>query len=78
VGLAKIAGRDGAIDRGHNLGQGDRLGGAREHVSTADSTFRADESDPLQTEENLLEIGLGQSRAFSEVANRRGRTVIIA
>jgi hypothetical protein len=39
VGLAKITGRNGAIYRSHDLGEGDRLGGTGEHVSASDPTF---------------------------------------
>jgi hypothetical protein len=78
MGFTEIARDDRTVDRGDDLGQGDRFGRAREHVTATHATFGADESHALQTQQNLLQIGLGQSRALGEVAYRRRRREIVA
>jgi len=78
VWLAKVAGRDGSIDRGHDLGQRDGLGGPGQHVAAADAALRADEPYAFQAQENLFEVRLGETGAFGEVANRGGLAVVVA
>lgn len=78
VGLAEVTGDDRTVHRGDDLGQRDRLGTPGEHVATAHSALGTYESHTLQTQEYLLEVGLGQSRTFGEVAHRRrGRDIVV-
>ena len=70
VGLSEVAGGDGAVDGGHDLGQGDLLGRAGQHVSAADASLGADEAGALQGQEDLLEVGLGQAGPLGDVPDR--------
>ena len=60
VGLSEVAGGDGAVDGGDDLGQGDLLRWAGQHVAAADAPLRADQARSLEGQEDLLQIGLGQ------------------
>ena len=72
VGLAEISRRDGAVDRGDDLGQADVLREAGQHVATPDAPFRAHEPGTLEGEEDLFEVGLGQSSPLGNIAHRGG------
>jgi hypothetical protein len=78
VGLAKVARGNGSIDRGHDFRQRDGLGRPGQHVAAAHAALGAYEPYALQAQEYLLEIGLGETRTFGEVANRGGLAVIVA
>jgi hypothetical protein len=78
MGLAKVTGGDWSIDRGHDFCQSDGLCGAGEHVTAAHTALGAYETDALQAQENLFEVGLGESGSFGQVANRGGLAVIVA
>ncbi len=73
VGLPEVAGGDGAVDRRDDLGQGDLLGWAGQHVAAADAPLRADQAGPLEGQEDLLEVGLGERGALGDVPDRGGR-----
>ena len=73
VGFAEVAGVDRPVDGGDDLGQGDGLGGPGEHVAAPDASLGAHEAHALQAEQDLLEVGLGESGALGEVAHRGGR-----
>jgi hypothetical protein len=70
VGLAEVTDGDGSVDGGDDLGQLDVLRALREHVTATHASFRSDESRTFQSEEDLFEIGLGESGALGYVANR--------
>jgi hypothetical protein len=70
VRFAKVAGHDWPIDCGHDFSQCDGFGIASQNVATPDTTLGADEADAFQSEQDLFEVGLGESGAFSEVAHR--------
>ncbi len=72
VGLAEVAGDDGAVDRAHDRAEGDLVRFAGEHVAAADAALGADESGPLQRQQDLLEVGLGKPGPLGDVAHRRG------
>jgi hypothetical protein len=76
VGLAEVASGDRSIHGGDNLSQSYGFGGPGEDVPASDAAFRSDQSHALQTEQDLLKIGLGESGALSEVTHR-GRQLII-
>jgi hypothetical protein len=78
VGLAKVAGGDGSVDGGDDLGQRDGFGGSGQHVPAAHAALGAHETHALQAQENLLEVGLGETGAFGEVANGGGLAVVVA
>jgi hypothetical protein len=69
VWFAKVASHNGSIDSGHDFGQGDGGGFASQNVATADATLGADEAHAFQAQQDLLEVGLGESGALSEVAH---------
>ena len=71
VRLAEVTGRDGPVDGSDDLAQGDVFRGARQHVAAPHATLRADEACALAREEDLLEVGLGEPRAFGEPLHRR-------
>ena len=72
MGLAEVAGGDGPVHGGDDLGQADLLGQAGQDVATADAPFRAHQAGPLEGEEDLLEIGLGESGPLRDVPHRGG------
>jgi len=78
VGLTEVTGDDRAVDRGHNFGQGDGGGVASQHVATTDAALGANESDALQTQQNLLEVGLRETGALGQVTNGNGQLQVIA
>jgi len=78
VRLTKVARDNGTIDRRHDLRQRYGFSAAREHVAPTNTTFGAYEPDPLQTEQNLLEVGLGQTGAFGQITNGSGMGAIVA
>lgn len=71
MGLAEVAEGDRAVHRRHDVGETDvgRLSGER--VATSDPSLRPHETGPFQGQENLLEIRLGESGSFGDVAHRR-------
>jgi hypothetical protein len=72
VGLAEISGIDRSVDSRHNLSQGYGFSRPGEDVAATDAALGPYESDALQAEQDLLEVGLGESGSFGEVAHRRG------
>jgi hypothetical protein len=63
---------DGAVDGRDDLGQADVLGAAGQDVATADAALGAHQAGPLEGQEDLLEVGLGERRALGDVADRGG------
>ena len=56
-----------------DLGQGDLLGGPGEHIATADPPLGADKAGTLEGQEDLLQIGLGQSGPDGDVPDEGRR-----
>ena len=78
VGLAEVAGDDGAVDGAHDLAQRDLLRRAGQHVAAADAALRAHQTGALERQEDLLEVGLGEAGAVGDVAHRgRARRVVV-
>jgi len=72
MGLAEIARRDGPVDGAHDRAERDLGRVAGQHVAAADASLGADQTSALEGEQDLLEVGLGEPGALSDVANRRG------
>lgn len=72
VGFAEVSEDDRPVDGRDDLRQADVTRGAGERVSAPDAPFRLHETSPFQGQEDLLEVGLWESRAFGDVANRDG------
>ena len=72
-GSPKSPGRDRAVDRGDDLGQGDLLGRAGQDVAAAHAPLGADQAGALEGEQDLLEVGLGQAGALGDVPHRGRR-----
>ena len=72
VGLPEVAGGDGPVHGGDDLGQADLLGQAGQDIATPDAPFRAHQARSLEGEEDLLEIRLGQRRPLGDVPHRGG------
>ena len=70
VGFAEVARDDWSVHGGDDLGEGDLFGRTSEHVATPDTAFGANQTDALQAQQDLLEVGLGESRSIREVADR--------
>ncbi len=64
VWFAKVTRHDGAINGGHDFGEGNRFGATSQDVATPDTSLGAYETDALQTEQDLLEVGLWQARSL--------------
>lgn len=77
VRFAKVSGRDRSVDGGDDLGERDLLGRSSEDVAAAHAALGANESDALQTQKDLLKVGLGETGTFREVAHGRGRTMVV-
>ena len=60
MGLAEVSGGDGAVDRRDDLGQADVLGAAGQDVAASDPPLGTHEARSLESEENLLEVRLGE------------------
>jgi hypothetical protein len=59
VGLTEVTRDDWSVHCRDDLGERDGFGASRQDVTAPDPSFGANESYALQTEKNLLEIGLG-------------------
>ncbi len=70
MGLAEVAGHDGPVHGGDDLGQGDLLGGAGQDVAAPDAPLGADQAGTFEGEEDLLEVGLGQAGPLGDVPHR--------
>ena len=71
MGFSKVASRDRPVDRCDNLSQSYGFGGPSEDVSASNAALGTNESHTLQTEQDLLEVGLG-----SPVRSARSRTEV--
>lgn len=69
VRLAEVARNDGPFNRADDLAKGDLARRASEHVATADSSLGSDQASPFQGEQYLLQVGLGETGAVSDVAH---------
>lgn len=70
VGLAEVAKSDGPVHGRDDLGQPDLVRISGEHITAAHASLGANESGTLQCQKDLLQIGLGKSGAFGNVAHR--------
>ena len=77
MGLSEITERDGAVDGRDDLGETDLGGRSGEHVTATDAALGANEPRTLQREEDLLQVGLGESGPFGDVAHG-GRPGVLA
>jgi hypothetical protein len=66
--LAEVSSGDRPVNGRDNLSQSYSFGGPGENVTPSDAALRSDQSDALQTEQDLLKVGLGESGALGEVA----------
>ena len=71
VRLTEVAERDRPVDRRDDLRQADLRRRPGEDVAAADAPLRAHEAGTLEGEQDLLQVGLGQSGAVGDVADRR-------
>ena len=71
VGTPEVAGHDGPVHGAHDLTERDLLGRAGQDVAAAHAALGADQPGAFEGEEDLLEVGLGQSRPLRDVAHRR-------
>lgn len=76
VGFTEVSESDGAVDGRHDVGQTDLGRRSGEGVATTDPSLRANESGAFQRQENLFEIGLGESGSRGDVAHG-GRTGVV-
>jgi len=78
VGLAEVTSDDRAIDGGDDLGERYRFGASGEHVAATHAALGTHETDPLEAEQDLFQIGLGESGALGEVAHRGGCRLVFS
>ena len=69
VRLAEIAERDRSINCGDDLGEANLICGSRKYVSTTHAALALDQPRTFKCKENLLQIGLRQTCAVSNVAD---------
>jgi len=72
VGLPEVAQGDGAVDRRHDLAEGDEARLSGEDVPAADAALGPDDARALERQQDLLEVGLRQPGPLGDVAHRRG------
>jgi len=77
MGLAKVARHNRPVDGCNNLGEGDFADRSGEDISSADAALRTHQARTLERQQNLLQIGLGESRALRDVANGRGAALLL-
>ena len=70
VRQAKVAGDDRSVDRRDDRAQGDLLWRACQDVAAADAALGADQASAFQRQEDLLQIGLGESGSLRDVTHR--------
>jgi hypothetical protein len=71
VRSTEVASGDRAVDRGHDLAEGDLLRWPGEHIAAPDAPLGADQPRALERKEDLFEVRLRQTGALGQVANRR-------
>lgn len=67
--FTKITKGDRTINCGHNFGQPDLAGWSCKHVAATHAAFALHEARALQGEQDLLQIWLGESCSFGDVAH---------
>ena len=72
MGFTEVAEGDGSIDGGDDLVQVYVAGRASQCVAPADAALGLHESRALQGQQDLLEVRLGETRSFRDVAHRGG------
>jgi hypothetical protein len=70
VGLTKVTRDNWSIHGGDDLSQVYGLGFASQDVTAPHASFGANQTSPLERQEDLFEVGLGKAGAFSNVSNR--------
>lgn len=68
--FAEVTEGDRSIHSGNDLAQMDLLWGAGEGVTTPDSALGTDKTRSFESQEYLLEVGLGKSGALGDVFHR--------
>lgn len=74
VWLTEVTGNDWAVDRTNDLCERDVAGLTGQDIAATDAALGSDETSTLEGKENLLEVGLGQACAISNISNR-GRSL---
>ena len=77
VGQAEIPGHDRAVDGADDLAERDLFRRAGQDVTAPDAALGADEPGTFQREQDLLQIGLGETGPLGDVADR-GRRELLA
>ncbi len=75
VGLAKVTRHDWPIDGSDNLTEGQLLGWAGQDVTPANAALTGNDSGALEREQDLFQVGLGESGALRDVSDR-GRATL--
>ena len=74
--LAEIAESDRAVDCSNDHPDRDLGRVASHHVAAADTTFGSNQTRPFERQQDLLQVRLGQTCAFRNIAHR-GRPAIV-
>lgn len=67
--FTKITESDRTINCGHDFGQLDLAGWSCKHVAAANAAFALYEARALQGEQDLLQIWLGKTCSFGDIAH---------
>jgi hypothetical protein len=70
MGFSEVTSDNRPVNGRHDLGERDGICGSGQYVPATHTPFGAHEANALQTEQDLLQVGLGEARAFGEVSNR--------
>ncbi len=77
VWLSKVTQGDRAVSGANDFSQVDFMRMPSEDVAATDPSFRTHQPGPLEREQNLLEVRLGQPCPFGDVADRRRPSFIL-
>jgi hypothetical protein len=69
MGLPEVYCLNWSIDRRNNLGKRYLRGVAGQHIPTANSSFGTNQPGALESQKNLLKIGLGESGSLCDVSD---------
>ena len=76
VRLPEVAKGDRAIGCGDDVREANVFRALGEHVSATDAALGLDESRAFQDEENLFEVGLGETSSGGNVTHGSGARVV--
>jgi len=69
VGLPEVSCLNWSVDRRNDLSKRNFRGVTGQHIPAANSSFRTNQTGALESQKNLLKIGLGESGSLCDVSD---------